>query len=40
VQAIFAEGDVPEQWKDYKEMNADYYKLSREAFAEKWGREP
>jgi ferredoxin len=40
VQAIFAEGDVPDQWKDYKEMNADYYKLSKEAFAEKWGREP
>ncbi|MCS7172258.1 MAG: ferredoxin family protein [Armatimonadetes bacterium] len=40
VQAIFAEADVPEQWKEYVEMNADYYRLSREEFAEKWGREP
>lgn len=40
VRAIFAEGDEPEQWRDYLKKNADYYRLSREAFAEKWGHEP
>lgn len=40
VTAIFAENDVPEQWKEYTEMNADYFKLGKEEFAEKWGREP
>ena len=40
VQAIFAEGDEPEQWKEYLTINADYYRLSPEQFVEKWGHEP
>ena len=26
VQAIFTEDDLPEQWKHFTQMNADYYK--------------
>lgn len=37
VEAIFPEDDVPEQWKDYIEKNADWYRLSAEEFEEKWG---
>lgn len=40
VRAIFAEDDVPQDQKQFTEINADYYKLSREAFTEKWAREP
>lgn len=40
VQAIFAEADVPAQWTHYIEMNGDYYRLSREEFAAKYGRAP
>jgi len=40
VQAIFSEADTPEQWKEYIELNADYFALDRDAFAEKHGREP
>ena len=39
VKAIFAEDEVPEQWKDYAAMNADYYRLDREQFAARWGRK-
>ena len=40
VTAIFAEDDVPEQWKSFTAMNADYYTLNRDGFAAKWGRSP
>ncbi len=40
VTAIFAEADVPDQWKGYIEMNGDYYKMSKEEFAAKYGRAP
>ena len=40
VKAISAEAEVPEKWKTYTEMNADFYQLSREEFKSKWGREP
>ncbi len=38
VTAIFAEADVPDQWKQYTEMNADYFKMSKEEFQAKWNR--
>jgi ferredoxin len=25
VEAIFAEGDLPEQWEVYQKLNADHY---------------
>jgi len=31
---------VPKEGKEYIEMNADYYRLSAEKFAEKWGHQP
>jgi len=40
VKAISAEGEVSEQWKAYIELNGDYYRLGREEFKAKWGREP
>lgn len=40
VKAIFAEDEVPAEWKSYVEMNADYYRLDREAFTRKWGVAP
>jgi ferredoxin len=40
VKAISTEAEVPEKWKDYIGMNADYYRLSREQFREKWSRDP
>ena len=40
VTAIFAEADTPEKWKQYIEINADYFKLSKEEFAAKYGRNP
>ena len=40
VTAIFAEDDVPEEWRSFTDMNADYYKLDSAAFAAKWSREP
>ncbi|MDR5694843.1 MAG: ferredoxin family protein [Armatimonadota bacterium] len=40
VQAIFAEDAVPDQWKHFTEMNADYYRMSPEEFEGKWGRKP
>ena len=38
VTAIFAEGDVPDQYKKYVEEVADHYKLSKEEFEAKHGR--
>ena len=40
VTAIFAEDDVPDQWKQFIEMNRDYYTLSPEEFEAKYGRRP
>jgi len=40
VNAIFFEDDVPEQWKQFIEMNRDYYTLSPEEFEAKYGRRP
>jgi NAD-dependent dihydropyrimidine dehydrogenase PreA subunit len=31
VTAIFVDYDVPEQWKAYTELNADYFKTGRTA---------
>jgi hypothetical protein len=39
-KAIFPEDELPEQWKRYIEMDADYYRLNSEAFKSKWGEEP
>ncbi len=36
VSAIFAGDDVPDKWKSYAEMNADWYKLSAAEYQEKW----
>jgi ferredoxin len=40
VKAIFPEGEVPAEWEDYVAMNADYYRLDREKFSERWHRKP
>ncbi len=40
VDGIFTESELPEKWKAYTEMNADYYRLSREEFTTKWGCKP
>ena len=40
VTAIFAEDDGPADQQQFTAMNADYYKLSRDDFATKWGRAP
>ncbi len=40
VEAIFPEGDLPEKWASFGEMNVDYYKMSHEDFTAKWGRKP
>ena len=40
VSAIFAEDDVPSNQQQFKAMNEDYYKLSKEDFTAKWGRAP
>jgi len=40
VKAIFPEDEVPAEWKDYVAMNADYYRLDSEKFAERWDRKP
>ena len=37
VTAIFPNEDVPENWRDYIDRNSDWYKLSADEFAEKWG---
>jgi NAD-dependent dihydropyrimidine dehydrogenase PreA subunit len=36
VKAIFPEDEVPGEWKDYVAINADYYRVDREQFAERW----
>ncbi len=38
VKAIYAEDDLPEQSKEFLQMNADYYALGRDDFRAKWGR--
>lgn len=38
VAAIFADADVPEQWKQYTDMNKDFFFLSDEEFAAKYGK--
>jgi ferredoxin len=40
VKAISPEDEVPEKWKQYIEMNGDYYRLSADQFQEKWGQAP
>ncbi len=40
VKAISAESEVPAEWEDYVEMNADYYRVSPEKVAERWGHAP
>lgn len=37
VKAIFPDDEIPKEWRDYVKVNADYYTLSREAFAAAWG---
>lgn len=39
VAAIFPEDELKEEWKHYKEMNADYYK-DPASFEAKWKRKP
>lgn len=36
VDAIFAQDELPDKWKTYIEINADYYKMPYEEFAAKW----
>ncbi len=36
VSAIFPAEDVPDNWKQYTEMNADWYKLSAAEYQDKW----
>ena len=38
VSAIFPAEDVPENWKHYTEMNADWYKLAAEEYQAKWNQ--
>ncbi len=38
VSAIFPAEDVPEKWKQYIEMNADWYQLSAEEYQAKWNQ--
>jgi ferredoxin len=38
VSAIFPAEDVPENWKQYVEMNADWFKLSAEQYQAKWNQ--
>lgn len=37
VTAIFPLEDVPDNWRDYIDKNADWFKLSAEDFEAKWG---
>jgi ferredoxin len=39
VSAIFPEDELKEEWKYFKEMNSDYYKLDAAAFESKWKRK-
>jgi ferredoxin len=36
VSAIFPLEDVPDHWKQYIEMNADWYRMSAEEYQAKW----
>ncbi len=36
VSAIFPADDVPADWKNYTEMNADWYKMSPDEYQAKW----
>ncbi len=36
VSAIFPAEDVPEQWHQYIEMNADWYQLPADKYEAKW----
>lgn len=40
VKAIFVEREVPGEWEQYVEMNADYYRLDATKFAERWSHAP
>ena len=40
VSAIFTEDDLPSDQQQFKAMNEDYYRLSKEDFTAKWGRAP
>jgi ferredoxin len=37
VSAIFPLDDVPDNWRDYIDKNADWYKMAPEDFEAKWG---
>lgn len=39
VTAIFPNDDVPENWREYIDKNADFYKLDADAFNAKWGEQ-
>lgn len=39
VTAIFPNEDVPENWREYIDKNADWYRLSADDFQAKW-QEP
>ncbi len=38
VNAIFPEPDTPDQWKQYIQMNADWYKLPAPEYQAKWNQ--
>ena len=38
VSAIFPADDVPANWKQYTDMNADWYQLSPEDYQAKWNQ--
>jgi len=38
VEAIFPADEVPDNWKKYTEMNADWYKLGAAAYTAKWNQ--
>jgi len=37
VEAIFSADDVPAEWADFTQKNADFYQLSADEFQAKWG---
>ena len=37
VTAIFPLEDVPDNWRDYIDKNADWFKLAASDFEDKWG---
>ena len=36
VNAIFAEDEVPEEWKNFTEKNYDYFRMERDEFMAKY----